>query len=492
MNVRIKKLSFKASNKSATDPLEISQGTITILVGPNNSGKSQALRDIESLCTGMINEGKVINQVELDYPETVEDRKELLSDFEILSTQLNHKTYRKPLLNNKKQQIQLQVHEPSLPNNLRDFEYFRGSIIQFYLERLDARTRFSLVEEQPINDLKETSSADYLSTLFKNDRIRKKIRKITKEAFELYFVIDRTGKTLCIRMSQEEPRNDDVERGNGDESIEFHKKAFLINDLGDGIQSFVGLIAGLYSLKDTIILIDEPEAFLAPSIARRLGRELTEITQERKVSLIIATHSADFIVGCIEASNESKIIRLTYQSQKATAREVEPNVIKEFNTNPCLRSSSAIRGLFHKGVIVTEGHRDRVFYDEINRQLIPKFGHKSMEDVLFIDSGGGLNMIYKTLGPLRKMGVPTVAIVDIDFLIKSDPEWENLIGACQIIREAGEQYKKEQAEIVQAFKKHFNLQTLEGFKKGDIKQIKENGIILLESEINTYVDRHGK
>jgi len=241
-------------------------------------------------------------------------------------------------------------------------------------------------------------------------------------------------------MSRKEPPSDKIERGADNESIEFHRNADLITELGDGIQAFVGLIAGLFSLQDTIILIDEPEAFLADPIARRLGFELTKIAEERKAALIIATHRADFIMGCLEASNDLKIIRLTYLDQKATAREIETNVIREFNTNPCLRSSAAIKGLFHKGVIVAEAHGDRVFYDEVNRRLINI--SKGIKDVLFIDSGGGIDQIFKTISPLRQMGVPTAAIVDMDFIKKGnkkkkdnnneDSRWDQLVAACQI------------------------------------------------------------
>ena len=36
-------------------------------------------------------------------------------------------------------------------------------------------------------------------------------------------------------------------------------------------------------------------------------------------------------MGCIETSSDPKIIRLTYENQKATAREVETDIIRQFN-----------------------------------------------------------------------------------------------------------------------------------------------------------------
>ena len=183
MSIRIEKLSFRAANKTGADPLEFNPGTVTILVGPNNSGKSQALRDIEALCTGTIGEATVIKNVELTYPETVEEKKKLLKPFEIETAPINHKVFRKPSLIKEKQQIQRQLHETQVENSLQNLEFFKNNVVPFYLERLYGRARFSLVEERSINDLKELSVIDYLSALFTKDEIRKKIRKITKEAF---------------------------------------------------------------------------------------------------------------------------------------------------------------------------------------------------------------------------------------------------------------------------------------------------------------------
>ena len=211
----------------------------------------------------------------------------------------------------------------------------------------------------------------------------------------------------------------------------FYDTCALLIEQGDGIQAFVGILSAVLVRPQTIILLDEPEAFLAPFIAKRLGRELTKIAQERNASLIVSTHSADFVMGCVEAADNPKIIRLTYQNQIATAREVESEVVRNFNTNPCLRSSAAIRGLFHKGVIITESHGDRVFYDEINRRLLEKDSDKAIEDILFIDSGGGKDQIFKTVDPLRKMGIPAVAIVDLDFINYYRLKLGSLVDACK-------------------------------------------------------------
>ncbi len=46
----IQSLKFKAGSDTHATPLELDIPTVTVFVGPNNSGKSLALREIESWC----------------------------------------------------------------------------------------------------------------------------------------------------------------------------------------------------------------------------------------------------------------------------------------------------------------------------------------------------------------------------------------------------------------------------------------------------------
>lgn len=80
MPFSIRKISFYAGKDSILNLLEIEPSSITILVGPNNSGKSQALRDIEASCINKVNhQFKVVKEVELHgYPKSFDDTKGLI------------------------------------------------------------------------------------------------------------------------------------------------------------------------------------------------------------------------------------------------------------------------------------------------------------------------------------------------------------------------------------------------------------------------------
>mgnify|MGYP003676154160 CR=1 FL=1 len=204
-----------------------------------------------------------------------------------------------------------------------------------------------------------------------------------------------------------------MEQGLDQVARDFHKAAPLVSDLGDGVRTSVGLVSAVMSLPHRILLIDEPEAFLHPTLARRVGKVLASTARERNASLIVATHSSDFLMGCIQSAPDLRIVRLTYFKGQPTARTVEPTEITSLMQNPLLRSTNALRALFHRGVVISEADADRAFYEEINTRLL--------EDARGIEGGLFLNAqnwqtVPKIAFPLRKLGIPASAVLDFDVL----------------------------------------------------------------------------
>lgn len=81
--------------------------------------------------------------------------------------------------------------------------------------------------------------------------------------------------------------------------------------------------------------------------------------------------------------------------------------------------------------MVTESDADRAFYQEINERLLrfsPEFG---IPNCLFINAQNK-QTIHTILKPLRNLGIPTAAIVDIDALKEGGTVWNNLMEAGNI------------------------------------------------------------
>jgi ABC-type uncharacterized transport system YnjBCD ATPase subunit len=220
-----------------------------------------------------------------------------------------------------------------------DTSSLRAWLLGPYTVRLDGRTRFLLADDKPTGDL-QSHPQNHLWALFRDDHAREEVRRLTAEAFDLHFTIDPTAmQTFRIRMATRPPRSKAEEQALDQAAREFHAAATPINRLSDGVQAFVGLVSAILSLPHRVILVDEPEAFLHPALARRLGANLTRLSHEREASLMVATHSADFLIGCIETADDASVVRLTFEGGSATARALNATDLRTLFRDPLLRSS---------------------------------------------------------------------------------------------------------------------------------------------------------
>jgi hypothetical protein len=124
-------------------------------------------------------------------------------------------------------------------------------------------------------------------------------------------------------------------------------------------------------------------------------------------------------MGCIQAGPDVNIVRLTYRQGIPTARLLPLEDLQQMMHDPLLRSTGMLSALFHDGAIICEGDSDRAFYQEINERLCSQKSKEGVDGCLFINAHGK-QPIHRVVGPLRKMGVPAVAIVDLDILIDNE------------------------------------------------------------------------
>ncbi|MFA5184678.1 MAG: AAA family ATPase [Patescibacteria group bacterium] len=458
-SLKLTKLNFFAGERPENnlEGLEIRPGTAVIFVGPNNSGKSLALREIENWCFGKDEKRFLIKELSVDLPTDAEEMKSMLKFFETPPPKnqglkddimwIGQHTFRadQPV-----RSFQIQISNISqLLTSPSGSAVIREWLIGSYTIRLDGRTRFSLADPKPTGDL-QLSPQNHLWALFRDDEAREQVRLLAEEAFGLHFVIDPTGMNFFrIRMSARKPADNQEEQGLDDKSRKFHSESKLINDLSDGVQAFVGLVSAVLSLPHKILLIDEPEAFLHPPLAKRLGKSLARITYNRNASLVVSTHSSEFLLGCLEVIKNTSVVRLTYENGIATARSLSPDDLEEMSSNPLLRSTGVLKSLFHKGVIVTEADTDRAFYEEINTRLLAE--DMGAKDTLFLNAVGK-DTIHQLIKPLRKVGIPAVAIIDLDYLELSGDNWTNLIKACQIPTDLRSSLEKERVYLAGVYR----------------------------------------
>jgi len=290
--------------------------------------------------------------------------------------------------------------------------------------RLDGRQRFSLAEARQVTSLDQGPSSAVMAIWRDHDKYQA-MRKIILDSLERHFVVNVTDlPAISMSLSNEEPPPG-IEDSLTPEVLAYQRRAEPLNNFSDGIQVYTGLIAAVISLPHSLLLVDEPEAYLHPTLARKLGSNLATIARERKGNLVAATHSADFLIGCVSEVPETAIVRLTYQSGIPTVRVLAGSEVSELTRDPLLRSADALRALFAQACVVCEADSDRAFYEEINRRLLDGDGHVGAEDTVFLNAQNW-QTIPTIAGPLRRLGIPAAMILDLDTVAEGSG-WSDVI-----------------------------------------------------------------
>ncbi|WP_417359656.1 ATP-dependent nuclease [Galbibacter sp.] len=418
----IDKIKLKSSSSQGQPNLEIELTPITVFVGPNNSGKSRVLIEIEKFSRKTVGQANDLILQNISFTPLTKD--EIESELE--------KIKQKPNLNEAISEDEIIIGKVSSQDNsakrikVKSAEiiriaqnpvqnYWYSSFLDLYTLRLDGTNRLNLLTEQSAGDLQATPT-NHLSHLFIDNNLRKELRRIVYEAFGKYYVIDPTniGK-LRVRLSDREPLNEREEKSWENEAIEFHKKALLIDEASDGVKAFTGILTTLLAGDPKITLIDEPEAFLHPALSNKLGKEIGKSLRNSNKRLLVATHSSSFLMGCIQSSAPLNIIRLTYKNGFPTSRILPKDKILHLMRHPLLRSTGVLNGLFYESVIVTEADSDRAFYQEINERLLSQSDPRGISNCLFINAQNK-QTVWQIVKPLRELGIPAVGIIDIDVL----------------------------------------------------------------------------
>lgn len=428
----IKNINLKSGRALDGAKTNVDALPITVFVGPNNSGKSQILREINQICINGNNNSnnKIIDTIEfLGIHEN--DVEESINKIR-LEPQFNEVIYPDHILigrNGERQQVHLSEYKNTLLNPNSNLN-FCNLYLRYNTLILNGNNRINLVNTQSAGNLQEQPHSSF-QMLFRDDVKRAQVRRIIYEAFGKYLVIDPTNLGhFSLRLSTSEPKNHAEERGIHTEAVEFHKKAMPIEHASDGVKAFTGMVTEMVAGDPSILLMDEPEAFLHPSLAFNLGKEVASIMSHSDKRLFVATHSPNFIMGCIQSGAPVNIVRLTYRDGVATSRILPNDDILKLMRNPLLRSVGVLSALFYEFVVVTESDADRAFYQEVNDRLL-KFTKKGIPNCLFLNAQNK-QTVKTIIKPLRQLGIPVAGIVDIDILKDGGSVWSDFLDCASL------------------------------------------------------------
>lgn len=391
-SVTISKIKF-----SGGDEIHLKENEKVIIVGPNNSGKSQSLRDIYQICkNGPSNSNIAVVDIEISKT----GYKDQLLKFLENNAELNERKY---IYQDWK------IHELNI--NLWDQKYLLNDLTDGFVRKITATNRLNICEQQAsIKPNEQKTKPQHI--LYDNDEKMSMISGLFKDAFgkDLMFEF-RGGSVLPIHVGNIPDRNVYVDRASTAYSEEVRKNP-LLDKQGDGMKSYAGILfEALVSQRD-ITLIDEPEAFLHPPQMRRLGKVLASEVERQ---LFVATHSSDILRGFLEGTRGNiRILRIHRDGDKNRVFEASLDALKDLWEKPILRYSNALDGIFHEQTIICEDNSDCRLINAIADHAAEK-SNETWQDTAYVPAGGK-HQIHYVARVLRQIGVPVKAIFDIDFL----------------------------------------------------------------------------
>jgi energy-coupling factor transporter ATP-binding protein EcfA2 len=418
--------------KSASSPGQPKLGlslepSVTIFVGPNNSGKSLLLREIAAFCkSGSAGpHTRILDHLDCS---AVDDATAGADLARITRKPDVNETFAPDHVPVLLAGARAQVHRPTYVAARKDPHSLLQQFAQFYLGpltlSLDGTTRIGLLNPHARGDLKYPTQP--LSRIFTDNPKRAQWSQVVYAAFGLYHGIDATvGDQLSVRFGKSPPPR---ERTLEQDIIDWMREADPIEGVSDGVKAFSGILLQIYAGDPKIIIIDEPEAFLHPALARTLGRELATAARNEQKFVFVSTHSSDFLMGAIQSGAIINIVRLTWSNDIATARLLPSAELVTLMNDPMLRSVGVLSGLFFQNVVVTEADTDRAFYNEINERLSAAQDPRAIRHALFLNADNH-QTIPAIVAPLRKLGIPAVGIADLDVIKRGGGEWTRQLEA---------------------------------------------------------------
>lgn len=383
---------------------------VTLFVGPNNAGKSQSLRDLQGLASQpQAYVGRAITSLDVEKSG---------SDGDFLDWVAAHI----PAVRDDRGLELRQVGEyGAVPLTSiteawsRDKLQHLGSL---FIYHADATSRLTAGDSAPTINFTRDAISHPLHRAYKDAGFEATLRRASTEAFGVPLTVDRyAGNVICLRVGVPPT----FEHDNGVPAthyVEALSDLPLLEQQGDGMRSYLGLLLHVIGGAHHITLVDEPEAFLHPPQASLLGQTLAKRSVGAQ-QLFLATHSMDIVRGVLESEAPVTIVRITRDGDVNHVAVLDPEQVREVWSDPLLRYSNLLDGLFHDAVVLCEGDADCRYYssvlDNAEDEEDDSESRPRPSQLLFSHCGGKARMA-SVVESLSAISIPVVVVADFDIL----------------------------------------------------------------------------
>jgi hypothetical protein len=430
---RIDEIQIRFGARPGSGPTKVELGPVTVLVGPNNGGKSRTLADLSDYA-GRGNQtplagwegGLIVESISMGLPASLEESLAFLEGRieKRPEGNIQIRTFPFAVVGGGMAEGLLNLPLRDIDPSQRSPEAVGVKLLGTHAIALNGRDRFNLASSSQTGPLDGPPTSHWMA-VERDPAAYAQVDAMIHAAFERHLVVRTFRPPQLEPALSEAPVPEDLRQSTSEEAIQFQGQATPLEEFSDGVKVYCGMVAALATVPHLLLLIDEPEAFLHPTLSRRLGANLARLARQRDARMICATHSADFLLGCLSEVPQTTVIRLDYRHNTPSAHLLRSSEVKKLSRDPLLRSADALDALFARSAIVCEADPDRAFYEEINRRLLDADGRDGALDPIFLNAQNWQTTL-SLAKPLRQAGVPAAVVLDLD-TVAEDDVWPQLV-----------------------------------------------------------------
>jgi ABC-type cobalamin/Fe3+-siderophores transport system ATPase subunit len=388
---------------------------LVVIVGPNSSGKTRFLRDIELALLGSRDQPIVCENIRIQGPTSgevfVNDllEKKLIQKTQNLATvKLAKPHLGRGIVENREFELAtlpgLCGFENEAPTgNKQDFLTVFGRLL---MTSLFLENRLSLYGPQGRFDQISQTPQNELQALYMSYSAQKSLQTETGLVFRNVVWLDKIAAThLLLRVSGNPTPAPEEAQLDVDRAVTYRPLA----DEGDGLKSYVGIVISLLLGRRPVCLIDEPEMCLHPPQAFALGRFIGKYGTGEPHVTFVATHSSHILRGIIETAQKVTVLRLTNVAGQFRGYRLDDDELRRAIKRRTTRMESVLDGVFSQAVAIVEAEGDRAVYQAAAEGL----DHDFEREIHFVsvNGTGGINEVCKFYRSLR---IPVAIIADLD------------------------------------------------------------------------------
>ncbi len=392
----------------------ISPNDVVLVVGPNNAGKSAGLRAIREKLQNAAQKSPVLQSLQIQRTGSVDEFSRWLLGWTVRQME-------SPPDNPIYQALGHALHRNQAHSEWQRADNVLGGLARWFCHLLSADERLQICNPPGNIALARDNPSHPIHFLLRDDKLESRLSSKFRKAFGVDLVVHRNaGSQVPLHIGERPTPTADEDRASVS-YIERLEKLPTLHTQGDGMRSFAGVLLATSVGRESIMLIDEPEAFLHPPQARLLGTTLVQ-DRNKERQMFIATHSTDILRGVLDTeSPDVRVIRIRRSGSTNTVRLLSNERIKELWGDPLLRYSNILDGLFHESVVVCEADADCRFYSAIlDATMAGNTDDAKRPDLMFTHCGGKARLPV-VIRALREVDVPVRAVADFDVLSEEEP-----------------------------------------------------------------------